>query len=150
MRLLLLAYPWLELLSLIQLGIRTNALVALGYVLLMILLGSALLRFVGSSAIARLRAAQQSGQLQQHLFVDDLALAVSAVLLMVPGLVSDFFALIVLIGPLRRVVARGFGMATVISGGYQTGDESFQATRRDRPITLEGEFKEVDQSDEHP
>lgn len=150
MRLLLLAYPWLELLSLIQLGIKTNALVALGYALLMILLGSALLRFVGSSAIARLRAAQQSGQLQQHLFVDDLALAVSAVLLMVPGLVSDFFALIVLIGPLRRAFARGFGMATDTPGIHGHRDESSQATRRDRPITLEGEFTEVDQSDKHP
>ena len=39
MRILFLAYPWLELLSLIQLGINTSALIALGYVLLTVLAG---------------------------------------------------------------------------------------------------------------
>ena len=44
MRILFLAYPWLELLSLIQLGINTSALIALGYVLLTVLAGMTLLR----------------------------------------------------------------------------------------------------------
>ena len=40
MRLLLLFYPWLELLSLIQLGIETRAIVPLLWVLAMFLLGA--------------------------------------------------------------------------------------------------------------
>ena len=150
MRLLLLAYPWLELLSLIQLGIKTNALIALVYVLVMLLLGTALLRFVGAHAMSRLREAQRSGLLQQHLLVDDLALAVVALLLMIPGLVSDVFAVVVLISPLRRAAARILG----VSGVSQPLDNDFGDTANQstpnrsassgEPVTLEGDYEAVD------
>ena len=106
MRLLLLFYPWLELLSLIQLGIETSAMVPLLWVLAMFMLGAALIKRVGTASVLRLREAQQSGVLQQSLFLDDVAVAVAALLLMIPGLISDFFAVVVLIGPLRRFLAR--------------------------------------------
>ena len=106
MRLLLLFYPWLELLSLIQLGIETSAMVPLLWVLAMFMLGAALIKRVGTASVVRLREAQQSGVLQQSLFLDDVAVAVAALLLMIPGLISDFFAVVVLIGPLRRFLAR--------------------------------------------
>jgi UPF0716 protein FxsA len=177
MRLLLLAYPWLELLSLIQLGINTNALVALSYVLLMLFVGIGLLRFVGVTAFQRLRDAQQTGRLQQHLLVDDLAVAVAALLLMIPGLLSDFFALVVLIGPLRRGLARALGLTATNESVFSNTDGAFHnssqhafrdpqqdppqalfqdpshETVRDRsagserPVTLDGEFEEVDQRD---
>ena len=150
MRLLLLAYPWLELLSLIQLGIKTNALIALGYVLIMLLLGTALLRFVGVHAMSRLREAQRSGLLQQHLLVDDLALAVAALLLMIPGLVSDVFAVVVLIGPLRRAAARVLGVSG--ASGPLNNDFVDPANRggphrsvsSGEPVTLDGDFETVD------
>ena len=106
MRLLLLFYPWLELLSLIQLGIETSAMVPLLWVLAMFMLGAALIKRVGTASVLRLREAQQSGVLQQSLFLDDVAVAVAALLLMIPGLISDFFAFVVFIGPLRRFLAR--------------------------------------------
>ena len=73
MRLLVLFYPWLELLSLIQLGIETSALFALLWVIAMFLLGAAMLRHVGMTSLARLQEAQRSGVLQRTFFVDDLA-----------------------------------------------------------------------------
>jgi len=105
MRWLLLLYPWLELLSLIQLGVETTALIALGWVIAMVGLGATMLRRVGTASIARLREAQRGGSLQQHLFIDDMAVVVAALLLIIPGLLSDFFAIVVLIGPLRRGLA---------------------------------------------
>ena len=51
MRLLIFAYPWLELLSLIQLGVETSALTAIAWVMVMMLLGGALLRRVGTAGI---------------------------------------------------------------------------------------------------
>ena len=95
MRLLIVLYPWLELLSLIQLGVETSALFAILWVVGMFFLGTALLRHVGMASLARLREAQRSGGLQQTFFVDDLALCIAAVLLMIPGLLSDFFAVVV-------------------------------------------------------
>jgi len=177
MRILFLAYPWLELLSLIQLGINTSALIALGYVLLTVLAGMTLLRAVGATAVNRLREAQRSGLLQQHVFVDDLAVAVAALLLLIPGLLSDFFALVVLIGPLRRALGRALGLTATnesvsssthgaVHGSSRHSsqhpfrdppqglfqDPSYETVRdrssgSGRPVTLDGEFQEVDQRD---
>ena len=142
MRLLLLAYPWLELLSLIQLGINTNALVALSYVLLMLFVGIGLLRFVGAAAFQRLRDAQQTGRLQQHLLVDDLAVAVAALLLMIPGLLSDFFALVVLIGPLRRGLARALGLTATKESAFANTDGAFYGSSSSSPT---GSFRDPPQ-----
>ena len=59
MRWLFFLYPWLELFSLIQLGVETSALFAMTWVLAMMLAGVLLLRRVGMANINRLRAAQQ-------------------------------------------------------------------------------------------
>ena len=151
MRLILLLYPWLELLSLIQLGIEAGALVAIAWVLGMFMLGSVLLRHVGMTAVTRLRDAQRNGVLQQTLFIDDFAVAVAGLLLMIPGLLSDFFALVVLVGPLRRGLAQWvvgksarntsqpFGSDPPPSGSYRGSPPGSNS----RPVTLEGDFEEV-------
>ena len=61
MRLLLLFYPWLELLSLVQLGIETRAIVPLLWVLAMFMLGAAMLKRVGTASVLRLREASKVG-----------------------------------------------------------------------------------------
>jgi UPF0716 protein FxsA len=137
MRLLIFAYPWLELLSLIQLGVETSALTAVAWVMAMMLLGGALLRRVGTAGIQRLRQAQQTGILQQHLLVDDMAMAFAGILFIVPGLLSDFFAVVVLVGPLRRVLARLLGLQNALSPEQKAGHS------RDN-VTLEGSFEVVD------
>ena len=147
MRLLLLFYPWLELLSLIQLGIETRAIVPLLWVLAMFMLGAALLKRVGTASVLRLREAQQSGVLQQSLFLDDLAVAVAALLLMIPGLLSDFFAVVVLIGPLRRLLARIF-LGTVVSqtdasGWYASSSMSHDDSKFQSSQILEGDYQDI-------
>ena len=101
---------------------------------------------MGTASVLRLREAQKSGVLQQSLFVDDLAVAVAALLLMIPGLLSDFFAVVVLIGPLRRFLARLF-LGKVVSqadasGWYASsmpGDDSkFQSSE-----ILEGDYQDI-------
>lgn len=146
MRLLLLFYPWLELLSLIQLGIETRAIVPLLWVLVMFMLGAALLRRVGTASVLRLREAQQSGVLQQSLFVDDLAVAVAALLFMIPGLLSDFFAVVVLIGPLRRLLARFF-LGKVVSqadaSGWHASSMSGDDSKFQSSEIIEGDYQDI-------
>ncbi len=139
---ILLIYPWLELLSLIQLGVETNALFALGWVFAMFFLGGALLRHAGTASVMRLREAQAGGLLHEQVLVDDAVVALAGVLLVIPGLVSDFFALIVLIGPLRRALARLLGLRTG-SGRRPTGGNSSEKNSHG-PVTLEGEFTQLD------
>ena len=149
MRLILLFYPWLELLSLIQLGIETSAMVPLLWVLAMFMLGAALIKRVGTASVLRLREAQQSGVLQQSLFLDDVAVAVAALLLMIPGLISDFFAVVVLIGPLRRFLARlltgklasqssASGRPNSASASTPRGGSNFRSSE-----VYEGEYQDI-------
>jgi len=148
MRILLFVYPWLELTSLIQLGIETNALVVITWVLAMFFLGGVLIRRVGVKSIERLREAQRTGLLQQNLLADDMAMAVAGVLLIIPGLLSDFFGLVILLGPLRRLLAR---LLRVRTSEVDDSIQSFhargtgtQSSKAHEPITLEGDFYEVD------
>ena len=163
MRILILLFPWLELLSLIQLGVETSALVAVLWVGIMFTLGVAMIRHVGMASFHRLREAQQSGALQQNLLIDDMAMVVAGLLFIVPGLLSDFFAIVVLIGPLRRILARMVTSApNHIPKTHNTRDEFDSSGRfsdgqqnsidrvvsrhggRREHVTLEGEFEEID------
>lgn len=151
MRLLILLYPWIELWSLIQLGVETSALFAVLWVFLMFMLGGALLRRAGMASVMRLREAQASGVLRQQVMLDEMSTGFAALLFIIPGLVSDFLAVLVLIGPLRRALARWLtGGSREGRGQPQAPESSSARTHRStphRPVTLEGEYDRVDDRD---
>ena len=65
---------------------------------------------------------------------------------MIPGLLSDFFALVVLVGPLRRGLARTlFGASKPSDGlGMSAGNvnaDGFKHRENPSPVTLEGDFR---------
>ena len=97
MRISLLLYSVLELWSLIELGAQTTAGLAVLWVLGAGFLGMATIRFAGTQVLSRLQAAQREGALQQQLIAGDLSLAIAGLLLIIPGLLSDALALLVLI-----------------------------------------------------
>ena len=108
MRLFFLILPLLELFSLIQLGVHTSALTAVGYVLLTIALGAALLKRQGRGMVEHLQRAQSGEMLPGQWLLDDMVFGLSGLLLIIPGIITDFLALLLLIGPLRRLVMRRF------------------------------------------
>lgn len=136
MRLFIFLLPWLELFTLIELGIKTSALTALGYVLLTGVLGMAVLQRQGQGMFERLRQSQQGRLVGPQLLLDDMALGLAGVLLMIPGMISDLAALIVVIGPLRR------RLALWILGPQA---EPY-APERDPAgeVTIEGQFRRLD------
>ena len=136
MRFLFLLLPWLELFTLIQLGIETSALTALAWVFASLFLGLALIQRQGRGIFEQLNSLQRGEAVGPNLFLDEMALGFAGVLLMVPGLITDSLALLVLIGPLRRRIGRFFGREP----------ETGPATRRevDGSHTIEGSFRRVD------
>jgi len=108
MRIFFLLLPWLELFTLIQLGIETSALTALVYVFLTLAVGLAIVRRQGFGIFQRLRATERGGIITPDLLMDDMALGLAGLLLMIPGLITDLAALVVMFGPLRRALARRF------------------------------------------
>ncbi|TCO74880.1 FxsA family protein [Chromatocurvus halotolerans] len=142
MRYVILLMPWLELLTLIQLGVAVGALTALAYVFLTLVAGIMLLRFQGRDMFMRLREAQDGRIFGPQILVDDMAVGLAALLLMIPGLITDVAALLVLFGPLRRRVSRW-----LFGGGSATGPESRGPDQPgpEAPATIEGEYRRVDE-----
>jgi UPF0716 protein FxsA len=139
MRFFIMLLPWLELFTLIQLGIETSALAVLGYVMVTLFLGMAILQRQGQGMFERLRESQQGKLVGPQLLLDDMALGLAGVLLMIPGLISDFAALIVVIGPLRRRLA-------VWLMGPQP--EPYVPERDpEAQVTIEGQYRRVDEED---
>ncbi|CAA0097096.1 Uncharacterised protein [Halioglobus japonicus] len=137
MRFVIMLLPWLELLTLIELGIKTSALTAIAYVFVTLFLGLAILRRQGKDMIERLRQQGQSGQIiGPELFLDDMAMGFAGLLLIFPGMITDFMALIVMVGPLRRRLARAvFGPQATVHRSGPSG-ESHE--------TIEGVYRRVD------
>ena len=136
MQLIIGLLPWIELFTLIQLGIETSALTALFYVLATFVLGVAVLRRQGMGMFERLRQSQQGRIIGPELLLDDMAMGLAGLLLIFPGMISDLAALVVMIGPLRRRLARWLG---------GPGPEPY-APQRDHSEknTIEGDFRHVD------
>lgn len=137
MRMFFLLLPWLELFTLIQLGVETSALTALGYVLLTFLAGLFVLRIQGMEMFNRLREAQSGSVIGPGMLMDDMAVGMAGLLLMFPGMISDVAALVVLVGPLRRRLARW--LAGPQAEPYVPGRDHTETT------TIEGDFQRVDE-----
>jgi len=136
MRLFILLLPWLELFTLIQLGVKTSALTAFIYVLATLFLGIAVLRRQGEGMFERLRESQEGRIIGGDLLMDDMALGLAGLLLIFPGMISDVAALCVMVGPLRRRLSRWVNGPT---------PEKYAPQRDHREIaTLEGDFREID------
>ena len=137
MRFFIMLLPWLELFTLIQLGVETSALTALAYVLGTVFIGILVLQRQGRGMFERLRQAQEGKVMGPQLLLDDMAMGLSGLLLIVPGMITDCAALLVMIGPLRRKVAqwvygpqpepyapqRDAGNHTTIEGSYRRVDD---------------------------
>ena len=143
-------YPVMELWSLIELGAQTTAGTAVLWVLVAGLVGLGAIRFAGTQVVSRLQAAQREGALQQHLIAGDMALAVAGLLLMVPGLISDALALLIIIPPVRRLLATIMGWGGVSTdtqfthSAYPPQADVHARSEGDDGVTLEGEFQELD------
>lgn len=160
MKWLLFLYPWLELWSLIELGTLTSATTAMLWVLGAGVLGIGLFRLAGRQTLEHLQQAQREGVLSQQLLMGNVSRLVAGVLLIIPGLISDVLALVVLIAPLRILLAKLLlgGSINAQHNPYQgqgqgqgesSGFHSWADNRRfeDDGVTLEGEFESV--SPEH-
>lgn len=159
MRWLFLLLPWIELYTLIQLGSRIGALSTLFYVFITLVLGLAILRLQGMEIIGRLRDAQQGGFVVGQFLADDLAVGLAGLLLLVPGLITDAMAVLVLIGPLWRRLTGATPRAGAPGSAPQRPDPHYRAHRESpqrssrRPpesgsAPIEGEYERLDERDE--
>jgi UPF0716 protein FxsA len=100
------ALPFLEIAGFVWLGGKLGVFLTLVWVIGAMLAGLALLRHTGLQAVGRLRAALAEGKEPGHSLIDAACFAVAAILLIIPGFVSDALALILLLPATRHWLLR--------------------------------------------
>ncbi|MSO73980.1 MAG: FxsA family protein [Alphaproteobacteria bacterium] len=104
MPLLFLLLPALEIYLYVLLGGAIGTWATLGVVLGAIVVGSAILRFQGFSLLLRARRALQEGKEPAGPIIEGVAVLIAGLLLIAPGIMTDFLALLLLSPPVRRAL----------------------------------------------
>ena len=99
--LLLLALPLIEIALFILVGRAIGVLPTLGLVILAVVVGGFVLRQQGLGVLNRMRTNMSTGTLPGQTLFDGMLLAVAAVLLIIPGFLGDFIAVLLLLPPVR-------------------------------------------------
>ena len=147
---LLIAYPFLEFWSLLEFSARTSALATITYILVMIVGGYWLRQLAGRSALLTAGRFPSADALRGQLFAGEISVAFGAILLMIPGLISDVIALYVFFRAALRAVLGGVVSSDsrrARTQGHEERDIPHRSTsdQGDRgPVTLEGDFSRVD------
>ena len=141
-----LLFPFFELYVLLEFAATTSPLWAIGEIFVTGLIGLRLLRGEG---ISRLRGglASINGNSEPLLeMVERLFLAIAGVLFLVPGFITDFFGVLVLIGPMRTYMLK-----TIFSSFFYTSEPNrshreavFDTEKNRSGTTIEGDFKRRD------
>ncbi|MBM3488302.1 MAG: FxsA family protein [Alphaproteobacteria bacterium] len=139
---LLLLVPLAEIALLILVGDAIGVVATLAAVAASALVGVILLRAQGVATIRQMRGAFDPANPPVRAVVDRIALAVAAILLIVPGLLSDLAALLLILPPTRRLLARLVGLWFVVRGlGRRPGGAGGPGG------TIDGTWREVDRDD---
>ncbi len=123
----LLLLPFLELWLMIVIGSEVGALAVIAWLVAMILVGVNLLRYLGASNMMKAAQNARSGVMPVQSLGDGLFKAIGAVLLIIPGFITDFLALLCFIPLVRRLLLARW-MANVAvrardfqASGFRTG-----------------------------
>jgi UPF0716 protein FxsA len=138
--LFILALPVIEIAVFILVGGEIGVLWTIALVILSAVAGSLLLRIQGFGAINRIRAELQQGRDPGRELAHGAMIMLAAVLLLIPGFVTDVFGLLLFIPPVRDVVWRFLKRRIVVSGSFSAGFGGFHSRGRDaRTIDLDAE-----------
>ena len=136
--LLFIGLPMVEIYVLIQVGHEIGALWTIALLIAIAALGSALLRLEGLATLAKVQASMARGELPTAAILDGLVLLVAGVLMVTPGFVTDVFAFLLLLPPVRRVV--GLALASRLMTRVE-GRAAQGGVRPQGPQVLEGDYR---------
>ncbi|WP_211190321.1 FxsA family protein [Actinomycetospora sp. TBRC 11914] len=117
----LLAYVALEIWVLVLVGQAVGFLGLLGLLVASALVGAWALKREGRRSVADLGRAVRSGRPAEAEVAGGMYLALAGVLLVVPGLLSTLAALVLLVPPVRRALARRAAARAVRAGSARMG-----------------------------
>ena len=149
--LICLALPLLELVVLVKLGQAIGFWNTVLVLLVMAVLGGLLLHRQGWKALQQAQTSMLEGQPPVGPMLDGMLLAAAGALLLAPGLITDVMAFLLLIPPVRRMVARrllGRARHDVDARDSTYGgrdDAGRPSGRHGGGPVIEGEFERLDE-----
>lgn len=140
--LLLLLLPVAELWFIIEVGDAIGAIPAIGLLIAAGILGLALLRLQSFSTMSRLQSRLAQGEVPSQELVEGFLLAFAGILFLCPGFLTDIVALMIIVPPIRKLLARWLLSAGRIKA-LHIGGAGFSPYRfHGRPGERRGEFYE--------
>lgn len=122
---LILAWPILEIAGLIWVGQRLGLLSTLALLIGVGIVGVMLVRFEGLRVLGAVQSDMRAGRVPAEKLVQGALIAVAGLLFVLPGFLTDIIAILLLLPPTRKIIARLLmANMTVVTSA---------ATRRSRP-----------------
>jgi UPF0716 protein FxsA len=138
--LFVLALPFLEIAGFIVVGSKIGVLATLGLIILSIFVGVFLLRFQGLGLIQKIREETAAGRTPKRELVHGVMLVFAALLLIIPGFITDIIGLLLFIPAVRDFGWRCISDRVVVvdSGQHHRGRPDTSRIK-DRVIELDPE-----------
>ena len=141
-----LLFPFFELYVLLEFAATTSPLWAIGEICVTGFVGLRLLRSEGISRLRRGLASINGTSEPLFELVERLFLVIAGALFLIPGFITDFFGVLVLIGPIRIYI-----MKTIFSSLFSTRgpnrshrESAFNSEKNRSGTTIEGDFNRRD------
>ncbi len=136
---IIIALPITEIYFLIEVGSVIGAIPTILITIFTAVAGISLIRIQGISTIQKLQLSMQQGQLPAIEIVEGVMLALAAIFLLIPGFLSDSLGFLLLIPPLRHVLAKFYIGQKNVAAHYsqQSNNQSF----------IEGEFEDLSEKE---
>lgn len=148
--LFILILPLLEIAGFVLVGSRIGALATVGLVIAAALLGAMLLRVQGLGALRRAQAQAQAGLTPDREIVHGAMIVLAAVLLMIPGFITDIVGLLLFLPPVRDLAWNAIRSRLVIMTSA-AGFRREGARSETKVIDLdEGDYRDVDPDPRSP
>lgn len=141
------ALPLAEILVLIELGGWLGSIVTIALVVFTAVLGAMLMQQQGLSAVQRLRLTSARGQVPAMELLEGGAILVGGLLLLTPGFITDALGFLCLIRPARRWLILRCARRAFHKDYGRPGRRQAGGGRDQGPVTLEGEYRRVDEPD---
>jgi UPF0716 protein FxsA len=132
--LFLFALPLLEIAGFVIVGRQVGALATIGLVLASSVAGALLLRHQGFGVMTRVRAEMDAGRDPSRQLAHGVMIVLAAILLIVPGFITDIFGLLLFLPPVRDLAWRMLKGRIVLATNFSTS--GFRGGRREKIIDL--------------
>jgi UPF0716 protein FxsA len=143
---LLLAVPAAEIFLFVKIGGMIGAWPTIGLILATAAIGGTILRIQGTRTLERARRQLANHQVPVAEIAQGAFLVLAAILLLIPGFITDFLGTLLLLPPLRHLILAAFLRQLKTKSSWHAAAD--QNTGRQGGPVIDGEYSEINDDDE--